>query len=143
MKVERVVSSVEYGTAGDCITLDYDARHRRRIALTSDGGTAFLLDLPAAMHLRQGDGLLLENGTVIAVKASPEPLIEVRGRDQTHLSQLAWHLGNRHLPAQIEAHRILIRRDHVIAGMLLQRGALTREVVEPFDPEGGAYAHEH
>ena len=129
------------------ITLDETARHRRRMAMTSDNGISFLLDLPEARLLRHGDGLVLDDGRVIEVIAAPEPLLEVRGRDAQHLVQLAWQLGNRHLPAQVFADRILIRRDHVIADMLKGLGAEVAEIEAPFDPEGGAYgghgSHNH
>ena len=108
--------------------------------MTGTGGLAFLLDLPKAIALRQGDGLVLDDGRIVAVQAAPEPLLEVRTADPHHLLRLAWHLGNRHLPAQIEAERILIRPDHVIADMLRGLGAEVRQVSEPFDPEGGAYS---
>ena len=121
------------------ITLDETARHRRRMAFVSDNGIEFLLDLPEARLLRHGDGLVLDDGRVIQVIAAPEPLLEVRGRDTGHLVQLAWQLGNRHLPAQVFADRILIRRDHVIADMLKGLGAEVAEIDAPFDPEGGAY----
>ena len=129
----------------DSVSLDYDSRHRRRIAMTGDRGLAFILDLPEATHLRDGDGLVLEDGRIVEVRAKPEELIEITGRDPRHLAQLAWHLGNRHLAVEIDAERILIRRDHVIAHMLEHQGAIIREVVEPFDPETGAYAliHDH
>ena len=108
--------------------------------MTSDKGTAFILDLAEATHLRDGDGLVLDDGRIIIVHAKPEELLEIRGRDRRHLARLAWHLGNRHLAAQIEEDRILTRRDHVIARMLEHQGAVLREIVEPFDPESGAYA---
>jgi urease accessory protein len=73
----------------------------------------------------------------------PEDLLEVRGRDSAHLTQLAWHIGNRHLEAQIEAKRILIRPDHVIAQMLVGQGAVVSKTREVFSPEHGAYAHGH
>ena len=131
------------GNAVDHVELDIDGRHRRRIALMTNGGLSFLLDLPQATHLRHGDGLVLDDGRMIEIRARREELLEVRGRDAVHLVQLAWHLGNRHLAAQIEADRILIRRDHVIAHMLEHQGAVIRDVAEPFDPETGAYAHGH
>jgi urease accessory protein len=68
-------------------------------------------------------------------------LLEVRGRDPHHLARLAWHLGNRHLPCQIEPDRLLIGRDHVIAHMLEHQGAVVVPVRVPFIPEGGAYGH--
>lgn len=131
------------------ITLNKDQRHRRRISLTSDAGLEFLLDLPAATQLGHGDGLQLEDGRVIQVAAEPEELMEVRGHNTHHLLMLAWHLGNRHLEAQIEENRILVRRDHVIEDMLAGLGATTAKVVETFSPQGGAYdaqasgSHDH
>nr|WP_306264718.1 urease accessory protein UreE [Pararhizobium sp. IMCC3301] len=129
-----------YGAA-DTITLDETARHRRRMKMLSDHGIAFLLDLPQARLLRHGQGLVLEDGRVIVVQAEPESLYEVRGRDQKHLLQLAWQLGNRHLPAQTTATSIRIRADHVIKAMLLGLGATVTEISAPFDPEGGAYGN--
>lgn len=126
-------------TARDTITLDFDDRHRRRKRYTGEQGTDFLLDLPEAVALREGDGLLLEGGGVVLVKAAPEPLIAVKGKDAQHLLRLAWHLGNRHLPAEIGPERILIRHDHVILRMLQGLGAEVAQVNEPFNPEGGAY----
>ena len=78
------------------------------------------------------------------VIAAEEDLMEIRGRDAAHLVQLAWHIGNRHLPAQIEESRILIRRDRIICHMLETLGATVIDVAEPFHPENGAYhTHEH
>jgi urease accessory protein len=127
------------GTARDTITVDFGDRHRRRRRYTAEKGLSFLLDLPEAVALRDGDGLLLEGGGVVLVRAAPEPLIEVRGRDPQHLLRLAWHLGNRHLPAEIDADRILIREDHVILRMLQGLGATVERTEAPFNPEGGAY----
>jgi urease accessory protein len=126
------------------VTLDYDDRHRRRLRLASDAGEAFLLDLPQAIVLAEGDGLALSDGTWLAVKAAPEALIEVTAGSAHVLVRLAWHIGNRHLPAQLEEGRILIRDDAVIAAMLEGLGARLRRVTAPFAPEGGAYAqHDH
>jgi urease accessory protein len=125
------------------ITLTKDQRHRRRISLMTDNGLEFLLDLPRAVQLAHGDGLQLEDGQVILVAAEPEPLMAVRARDAHHLLVLAWHLGNRHLEAQIEGDRILVRRDHVIEDMLKGLGARTELVIEPFTPQGGAYGDAH
>ncbi len=125
------------------ITLTKDQRHRRRISLTTDNGLEFLLDLPRAVQLAHGDGLQLEDGQIILVAAEPEPLMAVRARDAHHLLVLAWHVGNRHLEAQIEDDRILVRRDHVIEDMLKGLGAHTELVIEPFTPQGGAYGDAH
>jgi urease accessory protein len=129
--------------ASDTVTLDHAARHRRRMTMTSDGGLEFLLDLDHAHALRNGDGLVLEDGRVIKVVALPEPLTEVRARDATHLMMLAWQIGNRHLEAQIEADRIVIRRDHVISAMLIGLDATVTNIEEIFQPVAGAYGHHH
>lgn len=128
------------------VTLAFDGRHRRRLRLTTDGGEEFLLDLPRTATLEEGDGLALNDGRWIEVRAAPEELLEITAADPALLPRLAWHLGNRHLPARIEAHRILIRRDHVIADMLAQLGATLRFIEAPFTPERGAYdggGHHH
>jgi urease accessory protein len=126
--------------ARDSVTLPYHDRHRRRLGLTSDAGEPFLLDLPRADVLGAGDGLQLSDGRWLLVKAAPEALIEVTAADPELLLRLAWHLGNRHLPVQIEQSRILIREDHVIAAMLEGLGARLRRLSAPFTPERGAYA---
>lgn len=134
------------GPPTDQVVLDYDGRHRRRILLTAASGAEYLLDLAEATHLKDGDGLPLPGGGVLQVVASPEPLLEVRAGSPEDLLRLAWHIGNRHLAAQVFADRILIRRDHVIAHMLEHQGATVREVEAAFDPEGGAYqghGHDH
>ena len=125
------------------ITLDETGRHRRRMRLVSDNGVEFLLDLTEARLLRHGDGLLLDDGRVIAVIAAPEALYAVSGRDARHLLALAWQIGNRHLAAQILPGQLLIRRDPVIRDMLLGLGAEVRDIEAPFDPEGGAYGDAH
>jgi urease accessory protein len=130
------------GDAADSVTLDYDGRHRRRIVLTGASGAQYLLDLAEATHLRHGDGLAIPGGGVVRVVAEPEPLLEITARTPAELVRLAWHIGNRHLAAQVDDDRILIRRDHVIAHMLRRQGAQVREVTAAFDPEGGAY-HSH
>lgn len=126
------------------VTLAHHDRHRRRIRLTADDGTAVLLDLAEATVLRHGDGLRLESGGHVEVLAAPEPLVAVRAPSAQLLARLAWHLGNRHLPAEIHADHILIRDDHVIVAMLRGLGAAVEAVLAPFDPEGGAYGqHNH
>ncbi len=125
--------------ACDAVTLGFDDRHRRRRRYTGERGLAFLLDLAEAAVLRDGDGLALENGGIVAVRAAPEPLVEVTAATPEGLARLAWHLGNRHLPAEIGPDRILIRDDHVIVRMLEGLGATLRRVQAPFSPEGGAY----
>jgi urease accessory protein len=129
--------------AADTVVLDFDDRHRRRMAMTGTRGLEFLLDLENAIALRGGDALVLEDGRLIEVVAAPEPLVEIRGADPLHLVRVAWHLGNRHLPTQIMPKGLRIRRDHVIEAMVTGLGARIIEIEAPFDPEGGAYAAVH
>src|SRR5215475_6236388 len=124
----------------DTVVLDFDDRHRRRMAMTGTRGLEFLLDLENAVALRGGDALVLEDGRLIEVVAAPEPLLEIKGSDPYHLVRVAWHLGNRHLPTQLMPKGLRIRRDHVIEAMVKGLGARVVEIEAPFDPEGGAYA---
>jgi urease accessory protein len=89
--------------------------------------------------LRTGDGLRLEDGRIVAVEAAPERLLEITCADAPQLARVAWHLGNRHLAAEIGAAAIHIRDDHVIADMVQRLGAHARAVERAFSPEGGAY----
>ena len=125
----------------DTVVLDFDDRHRRRMAMAGTRGLEFLLDLENAVALRGGDALVLDDGRLIEVVAAPEPLLEIRGIDPQHLVRLGWHLGNRHLPTQIMPNGLRIRRDHVIEAMVRGLGARVVEIEAPFDPDGGAYAH--
>ncbi len=130
--------------AAGLLTLDFDARHRRRIRLTSDQGEDVLLDLPKAVAMADGDGLQLEDGRWLKVQAAAEVIIEVRHNDPNQLVRLAWHLGNRHLPTEIRDQVLRIRPDHVIEDMLLGFGADLVKVQAAFQPEGGAYGgHGH
>ena len=130
------------GKPFDRLTLTHDQRRVRRKVLTLPKGEEVMVDFPDAVTLEHFGGLLLEDGRVVEIVAAPEPLLEITGRGTEHLSQLAWHIGNRHMTAQIEKKRILVPRDHVAKAMLTGLGAEVREVTETFSPERGAY-HEH
>jgi urease accessory protein len=153
MPLTRAIEVVPSGTyAGDPIAdrieLVYDERYRRRMRYVACGGTPFLLDLPRATVLQAGDALRLEDGRLIRIEAAPETLVEVTASDPGELARFAWHIGNRHVPAQVEAQRILIREDAVIVDMLRGLGASTRPIRAGFSPESGAYRtteaeHEH
>jgi urease accessory protein len=130
-------------TAVDRVVLDADERHRRRITLMGEGGTSFLLDLPQATALKDGDGLVLDDGTIVRVAGKPEPLIEVAAASPRELARLAWHIGNRHTDVQVIGDKLRIRRDHVLEEMLRGLGARLTPVEAPFDPEQGAYTHGH
>jgi len=125
------------------VTLAYLDRHRRRLRLVADDGVPFLLDLPHAEHLADGDGLFCEGGGFVRVRAAPEDLLEIACGDTSLLARVAWHLGNRHLPVQVVGDRLRIRADHVIADMAARLGATATAIRAPFDPEAGAYAGGH
>jgi urease accessory protein len=115
--------------------------------LTTQAGLEVLIVFPQAVRLRDGDGLALENGSVVRVRARPEPLLEIHAHDDGELVRIAWHLGNRHLPVQLLGDRIRIRADHVIQDMVEGLGGHVEAIEAPFDPEAGAYTpglgHEH
>ena len=122
----------------DRVVLDYNARFLRRKVLTTEGGKTVLVDLPQTTSLDHRGVLLLDNGGEIEVIAAPEKLLQITGDD---LIRLAWHIGNRHTPCQIEPNRLLIQYDHVIHDMLKLLDASLTQVTEAFTPEGGAYGH--
>jgi urease accessory protein len=122
------------------LRLDHHHRYRRRFALKTEEGETILLDLFAAVHLRGGDKLELEDGDIIGVEAVDEPLLHITATDMPALIRIAWHLGNRHLPTQLLGNALRIREDHVLEQMVRGLGGTLTHVVAPFDPEGGAYA---
>ena len=150
--MRRAVTAIPAGTwPGDrevaTVTLAFDDRHRRRVRLTDDAGEPFLLDLAEATLLNDGDGLTLDGDGVIAVRAAPEAVLDIVGRDPAHTARLAWHVGNRHVPLQVLPDgRLRIRADHVLEGMLRGLDAEVTSLTAPFAPEPGAYAghgHDH
>ena len=137
-------------TPFDLVTLSHDQRRLRRKLLTLVHGDEVMVDLPEPTTFESGDVLVLEDGRLAEIIAAEEWLYEIRGRDPEHLMEIAWHLGNRHLPAEIEwktgpgGPRILIARDHVMRDMLVGLGATVTETAEPFSPLRGAYhSHDH
>ena len=132
----------------DEVILDYGNRHRRRLVLCGRAGTEFLLDLANLAELREGDGIMLSSGEMVRVRAADEPLMEVRCANAAQLARISWHVGNRHLAAEIGDGVLRLRADHVIAAMIEGLGGAVRYLAAPFNPEGGAYggvhhAHDH
>ena len=131
------------------ISLTYEDRYLRRKRLTTADGFSFLVDLPETTSVRHGDAFELEDGTLIGIVAAAEELLEITAVDGGSIARIAWHVGNRHTPCQVEPDRLLIQHDHVLEDMLHRLGACVRHVTEPFEPEGGAYglgrthAHSH
>lgn len=129
------------GEPQDRVVLDYDDRFRRRIVLSGQSGTKVLLDLAEPQLLRDGDGLRLDTGGIVAVEAAAEKLAEITCESTAELVRVAWHLGNRHLPTQLMDGKLRIREDHVIIDMVGKLGAAVKLIEAPFEPEGGAYGH--
>ena len=133
----------------DRITLDHGDRHRRRIALTCEDGLSFLLDLDRAAVIDHGDAVALEDGRLVQVRAAPERLVEITSDHPLLLKKVIWHLGNRHVPAEIAEDAVYIAEDNVLIDMVRGLGARAALVQRPFRPERGAYdgasgvAHAH
>ena len=127
----------------DHVLIDFDRRHRRRILLRTARGHEVMLNLPHAVRLQHGDGLVLEDGAIVRVCAKPEALLEIHAHHEADMVRIAWHLGNRHLPVQLVGTRLRIRADHVIAEMVRGLGGHVAEIEAPFDPEAGAYGGHH
>ena len=140
-------AAVKPDRVADTVVLDHDGRHRRRVALKGEGGLDFLLDLDKAAALADGDAVRLEDGRLVQVKAAPQALIEIRAENPLRLMRVAWHIGNRHTPAEIGADAIWIEDDHVLAEMIRGQGCTATPVRRPFRPERGAYepdcGHDH
>lgn len=133
--------AVKADRIADTVILDHEDRQRRRIALTGKGGLAFLLDLDKPAVLNEGDALKLEDGRLVGVEPAPQKLLEIRAENPLRLMRVAWHIGNRHTPAEIAADAIYIEEDHVLAEMIRGQGCALTPVTRPFRPERGAYDH--
>jgi len=138
-RLVRVVEACR-GTPLDSVILGADQRRVQTGHLTGVNGTVIGVMLPEPVLLRNGDGLELDDGSIVDVVIEPEPLVEVRGNDLTHLARLAWHLGDRHVPVQVLSNRLRTRRDGALETLLQNLGARLTVIEAPFDPEGGAYA---
>ncbi|MEJ5018390.1 urease accessory protein UreE [Ochrobactrum vermis] len=139
IRADKVIDAVPAGHA----VLERDERHLRRKAIVLDDGEKVLVDFAEPVVLEHGDRLVLDDGREIEIRAASEELYEIRGRNPLHTAELAWHIGNRHLAAQIEIDRIFILRDHVIKAMLEGLGATVMDVTAIFSPLRGAYSGGH
>ena len=120
----------------DEISLSYEERFIRRKKLIANNGTEFLVNLKETISVDENHFFELENSNLIKVISKEENLIEITGNN---LKQIIWHIGNRHLPCQIEESRILVQDDAVILDMILKLNGNVKKVFEKFKPEGGAY----
>jgi urease accessory protein len=119
----------------DRVVLDSSDRHRRRVVFTGERGISALLDWPQPVLLKDGDGLVLDDGAILRVLGEHEPLLELGAPTPLQLVRLAWHIGNRHADVQIFGERLRIRRDHVLEEMVVGLGATIAAIEAPFDPE--------
>ena len=124
------------------LSLSHDERHIRRKLLHFVNGDMIMVDLKEPVHLLEGDVLEAENGEYFLIHAANEPLYSVTANTPLELTQLAWHLGNRHQAVEIKENTILLSRDPVIRAMLEGLGATIEEIEAPFQPLHGAY-HDH
>jgi urease accessory protein len=120
--------------------LNFDERYRRRVLLRDTKGE-FLLDLERPLLLKDGDGLKLDDGGIILVKAADEKVADIHTHSPAETARIAWHIGNRHIPVQVLADGSLrIRHDPVLVEMVEGLGAHVHVKKAPFAPEAGAYA---
>jgi urease accessory protein len=136
MLVEKVIQKPTNKNVIDTITLNYNDRFIRRKKLISDNKIEFLVNLPETISVNKDDGFLFDDGNLILIKYAKETLIEIRSED---LIKLSWHIGNRHIPCQIETNRLLIHEDKVIENLIVRLGGSIKKISEEFSPEGGAY----
>ncbi len=134
-KAVAVAPKGKWAGAADVVALDYEGRFLRRKRLVAASGAGFLVDLPEVTNLTGGEAFVLADGRFVEVRPALEPVLVITG----DLARLAWHIGNRHTPCQIEPTRLVIRADHVLEGMVRGLGGKVVAAVEPFQPEGGAY----
>ena len=133
---EEILVNPENKKIEDTITLTYDQRFIRRKKLVSDNNFGFLVNLSETVSLKKNDGFLLDNGSIILIKSAEEELLEITSNN---LMKITWHIGNRHIPCQIENERLLIQVDKVIENLIIKLGGHVKKVKEEFNPEGGAY----
>ena len=122
---QKILHNIEKASATDTITLDYEGRFLRRKRLISDKGEAFLVELPEVQSVSATDGFVLDDGRIIAIHPKPEPIMKITS---SNLARVAWHIGNRHTPCQIQIDHLLIQQDHVLEDMLLLLGCKHRKI---------------
>ena len=126
------------------MSLSAGARSKVRGRRTTDQGLDVVLQLPRSGPLQPGERLSCEQGQlVVDVVAAPEDLLSVKASSPLGLLQAAYHLGNRHLPMEIQPEELLIPADDVLRQLLEDRGLIVSAVYQGFYPESGAYATVH
>ena len=124
------------------VVLDWDTRQKSRFDTDDSQGRTLGVFLPRGTVVRGGDVLVAEDGSLVKVIATPQPVLVVRVGHGSPLALLraAYHLGNRHVQLEVQADRLQLEPDHVLADMLRQMHLDVTEELAPFEPEAGAYA---
>lgn len=129
------------------VELDWEVRQKSRFAATDSAGRDLGIFLPRGTLVRGGDVLVAEDGSLIRVIAAPQPVLVIT-HCRNHgtpfdLTRAAYHLGNRHVPIELQPDHLKIEPDHVLADMLRAMHLIVKAQDLPFEPEGGAYAAGH
>lgn len=127
----------------DTVTLSFDARCKSRLLLRLDSGDTAALIVERGRLLRGGDCVRTEDGREVEIVAESEALLEASSDDPVVIAKAAFHLGNRHVAVQVMPNRLRFQNDHVLGEMVKGLGLRVTAVVAPFEPEGGAYGHQH
>jgi urease accessory protein len=148
LKAVQILAELPVGIAiAERLTLPFELRQKSRLVAKLDSGRQIALSLPRGHVLRHGALLQTEEGAVVEVCSAAEELSVVSSADATLLSRAAYHLGNRHVPLQIQPGKLSYQHDHVLDDMLRGLGLAPSFAEEPFEPEAGAYgragAHPH
>lgn len=135
--------------ATERLLLPFELRGKSRLRTRLENGEEAGLFLERGTVLRGGDKLQARDGRVILVAAAPEAVLEARSSDALLLTRAAYHLGNRHVPVEMQPGLLRFARDHVLGEMVRGLGLEVVAREAPFEPEGGAYgghgghAHPH
>ncbi len=126
------------------VELDWDVRQKSRFDATDSTGRALGVFLPRGTLVRGGDVLVAEDGSLIRVLAAPQEVLRITTCTEHgspfDLTRAAYHLGNRHVPIELQPDHLKIEPDHVLADMLRAMHMTVVTVQEAFEPEGGAYS---
>ena len=125
------------------ITLDWDVRQKSRFESTDSAGRQVGIFLQRGQVVRGGDVLVGEDGSLLKVLAAPQAVLRITHCSQHgtpfDLTRAAYHLGNRHVPIELQTDHLKIEPDHVLADMLRAMHLIVHEVQDSFEPENGAY----
>jgi len=122
------------------LILPFEQRQKSRLRARLENGDEVALILPRGKVLRGGDRVTATDGREVEIVAAPEKLLHI---ESTELARVAYHLGNRHVPLQVGQGFLRIAEDHVLEEMARKLGARVSRVEAPFEPEAGAYGHQH